>query len=61
MHLVQVHNEYILWLDIAMNDVPLLHVDECEHYLSDDVAGLIIYEELLSFESLVQVPVLCIL
>jgi len=61
MHFVQVHNEYILWLDIAMNDVPLLHVDECKYYLSDDVAGLIVYEELLSFESLVQVSMLSIL
>ena len=61
MHLVQVHNEYVLRLDIAMNHVPLLHVGECEDYLSDYVACLVIREEFLPFESLVQVPVLGIL
>lgn len=61
MHLLQVHNEYVLRLDVTMYDVPLLHVYQAMHYLPYYVASLVIGEELLSFESLVQVPVLCIL
>jgi len=44
MHPVLVHNEYVLGLDVTVNDISLLHVDECGDDLPDDVARLVLAE-----------------
>ena len=58
---ILIHNEYVLWLNVSMDDIPFLHVDQCADHLSDDPLGFIIFEELLSFESLIQISVLSVL
>ena len=61
VHPLQVHNEYVLRLDVTMNHVPVLHVYQRMHNLPDYVPRLLLDEALLLFESLVQVPKLSIL
>ena len=61
VHPLQVHNEYVLRLDVTMNHVSVLHVYQRMHDLPDYVPRLLLDEALLLFESLVQVPKLSIL
>lgn len=57
VHPFKVHDEDVLRFDVAMDDVPLLHVNECTHNLSDDVSRLLFRKILVLLQSLVEVAV----
>ncbi len=60
MHALAVANQYILWLDVTVDDRSFLQVDQCFHNLSNHEFGFTLIKVLLSPQSLEQVAALTV-
>lgn len=61
MHLVLIHDQYVLRLDVSVDNIPLLHVYESINHLLNDVLGPLVIESLLLPEFLIQIAILGVL
>ena len=61
VHPLQVRYQYVLWLDVSVNNVPILQVDQRFDHLRDDKLGFVLVKALFSSQALKKVAARAVL